>query len=64
MKEKGGKKRKKKNEVCTCKRERETERVVVMLRGKFQTFIIILLISIRGEKKCEREGRKKKKEKK
>ena len=30
MKEKGGKKRKKKNEVCTCERERE--RVVVMLR--------------------------------
>ena len=32
--------------------------------GKFQIFIIILLIFIRGEKKCEREGRKRKKEKK
>ena len=42
--------------VCVC--------IFLKKSGKFRTFIIILLLFIRGEKKCEREGRKRKKEKK
>ena len=42
--------------VCVC--------ILKKKSGKFRTFIIILLLFIRGEKKCEREGRTRKKEKK